>query len=66
MAYFEKMLALDPKDDSSHAEVGAWCLRTGQRDKGEALLAQALARRPHSPWEYLRAAESLLSGAAGQ
>jgi tetratricopeptide (TPR) repeat protein len=65
-ANFEKMLAVDPKDDSSQAEVGAWYLRTGQREKGEALLAQALQRRPNSPWYYIRAAESLLGVAAGQ
>jgi tetratricopeptide (TPR) repeat protein len=59
-ASFEKMLALDPRDDSSQAEVGAWYMRIGQRAKGEALLAQALDRRPNEPWYYLHAAESLL------
>jgi tetratricopeptide (TPR) repeat protein len=64
--YYEKMLAVDPKDDSSQAEVAAWYMRTGQREKGEALMAQALQRRPNSPWYYIRAAESLLGVPAGQ
>jgi predicted Zn-dependent protease len=57
---YEKMLAIDPKDDSSQAEVGAWYIRIGQRAKGEALLAQALERRPNESGYYLRTAESLL------
>ena len=65
-ANYEKMLAVDPKDDSSQAEVGAWYVRIGQREKGEALLAQALQRRPNTPWYYVRAAESLLGVPAGQ
>jgi tetratricopeptide (TPR) repeat protein len=63
---YEKMLALDPKDDSSQAVVGAWYIRIGQREKGEALLAHALERRRNSPWYYVRAAESLLGVPAGR
>ena len=63
---YEKMLALDPKDDSSQAVVGAWYIRIGQREKGEALLAQAMQRRRNSPWYYVRAAESLLGVSAGR
>ena len=63
---YEKMLALDPKDDSSQAVVGAWYIRIGQREKGEALLAQALQRRRNDPWYYVRAAESLLGVTAGR
>jgi tetratricopeptide (TPR) repeat protein len=59
-ALYEKMLAIDPKDDSSQAEVAAWYIRTGSRAKGEALLAQALQRRPNEPGYYVRTAESLL------
>ena len=65
-AVYEKMLAIDPKDDSSQAEVGAWYIRIGEREKGEALLAQALQRRRNSPWYYVRAAESLLGVSAGR
>ena len=54
------MLAIDPKDDSSHALVGAWYMRIGQREKGEALLERALQRRPGAAEYYVRAAESLL------
>ena len=57
---YEKMLALDPKDDSSQAEVGAWYIRIGHREKGEAMLALAFERRPNEAGYYLRAAESLL------
>jgi predicted Zn-dependent protease len=63
---YEKMLALDPKDDSSQAVVGAWYIRIGQREKGDALLAQAMQRRRNSPWYYVRAAESLLGVPAGR
>jgi tetratricopeptide (TPR) repeat protein len=58
--FYEKMLAVDPKDDSSQAEVGAWYIRIGQREKGQELLAQALQRHPSEPYYYVRAAESLL------
>lgn len=57
---YEKMLALDPKDDSSQAEVGAWYIRIGHREKGEAMLALAFERSPNEPGYYVRAAESLL------
>ena len=59
-ALYERMLAIDPKDDSSQALVGAWYMRIGQREKGEALLARALERRPGDSGYYVRAAESLL------
>jgi hypothetical protein len=36
------------KDDTGRAEIGAWYIRTGRRDKGEELLAQALARNKTS------------------
>lgn len=60
---FQKMLAADKKqkDDSGRAEVGAWYLRFGQRDKGEELLTQALTRHPDEIWHYVRAAEGYLS-----
>jgi len=63
---YEKMLALDPKDDSNQATVGAWYIRIGQREKGEALLARALQRRRNDPWYYVHAAESLLGVPAGR
>ena len=34
-SYFEKALAAEPKDDTGQAEVGAWYIRTGQREKGD-------------------------------
>jgi len=63
---FQKMLALDPKDDSGQARVGAWYIRIGQRDKGEALLAQAFQRNPDEVWHYVGAAEALLGVPAGR
>lgn len=59
---FQKVLAADKKqkDDTGRAEIGAWYIRTGQRDKGEELLAQALARNPDETWHYVRAAEAYL------
>ena len=65
-ANFEKMLALDPADDSSEAVLGAWYIRIGQRERGEALLAAALKRRPNDSDYYIRAAESLLRVPAGR
>ncbi len=59
-AVYERMLALDPKDDSSQALVGAWYLRIDQREKGEALLEKALQRRPNASDYYVHAAESFL------
>lgn len=65
---FQKMLALDPKqkDDTGRAEVGTWYIRIGQRDKGEELLGQALARNPDEVWHYVRAAEAYLGVPAGR
>jgi tetratricopeptide (TPR) repeat protein len=59
-ALYERMLAIEPKDDSSQALLGAWYMRIGQRERGEMLLGQALQRRPNASDYYLRAAESLL------
>jgi Tfp pilus assembly protein PilF len=58
--YFLKALALEPKDDTGQAEVGAWYIRTGQREKGEALLAKAFAKNSDELWHYVRAGEALL------
>lgn len=63
---FDKTLSADAKDDTGRAEIGAWYIRTGQRDKGEELLAQAMARNPDSVWHYVRAAEAYLEVPAGR
>jgi hypothetical protein len=60
------MLVLDPKDDSGHAKVGDWYIRIGQREKGEALLAQAMQRNPDEFWHYVGAAEALLGVPPGR
>jgi tetratricopeptide (TPR) repeat protein len=57
---FQRGLAADPKDDSGQAEVGAWYIRIGQREKGEALLAQAFARNSDEVWHYVRAGEAFM------
>lgn len=59
---FEKVLAADKKqkDDTGRAEIGAWYIRFGQRDKGEELLGQAMTRNPNESWHYVRAAEGYL------
>jgi hypothetical protein len=63
-----KMLSADPKekDDTGRAEIGAWYIRTGERDKGEELLSQALARNPSELWHYVRAAEAYLGVPPGR
>ena len=58
--FFQKALAADPWDDSGEIEVGAWYIRTGQREKGEALLAKAFADSPDEFWHYLQVAEAFL------
>jgi len=59
---FQKVLAADPKgnDDTGRAEIGAWYITIGQRDKGEELFAQAFARNPDETWHYVRVAEAFL------
>lgn len=63
---YQKLLAADPKDESSQAEVGAWYIRIGQRDTGEELLARAFARNPDEVWYYVRAGESYLGAPVGR
>jgi tetratricopeptide (TPR) repeat protein len=57
---FARALAADPKDDSGHAEVGAWYIRIGQREKGEELMAKAFARNSEEFWHYVRAGEAFM------
>jgi Tfp pilus assembly protein PilF len=57
---FLRALAEDPKDDSGQAEVGAWYIRTGQREKGEAMLTKAFAKSADDLWHYVRAGEALM------
>lgn len=59
--YFQRALAAEPKDDTGQAEVGAWYIRNGQREKGEELLAKAFARNPDELWHYVRTAEAFLN-----
>jgi tetratricopeptide (TPR) repeat protein len=65
---FQRVLAADKKqkDDTGRAEIGAWYIRTGKRDKGEELLTQALTKNPDEMWHYLRAAEAYLGVAPGR
>jgi tetratricopeptide (TPR) repeat protein len=65
---FQKMLALDPKqkDDTGRAEIGAWYIRIGQRDKGEELFSEAFARNPEELWHYVLAAEAFLGVPRGR
>lgn len=57
---FQRGLAADAKDDSGQAEVGAWYIRIGQREKGEELLAKAFARNSDEVWHYVRAGEAFM------
>jgi tetratricopeptide (TPR) repeat protein len=59
--YFQRTIAATPRDDSGEAEIGAWYIRVGQREQGEALLAKAFAKNPDETWHYIRAAEGLLN-----
>lgn len=65
---FQKVLAADKKgkDDTGRAEIGAWYIRTGKRDKGEELLTQALTKNPDEMWHYVRAAEAYLGVPPGR
>jgi len=51
---------LDADDDSGQLEIGAWLIRSGQREKGEALLAKAFANNPDEFWHYVHSAEAYL------
>ena len=64
--YFTKAVEAMPKDDTGQAEMAAWYVRQGQRAKGEALFARALARNPGEVWHYVRAAEAFLDVPAGR
>jgi len=64
--YYQRALAADPKDDTGHAEMGAWYIRIGQRDRGEDLLAQAFNKNPGDVWHYVLAAEALLGVPKGR
>jgi tetratricopeptide (TPR) repeat protein len=57
---FQRSLAAEPKDDTGQAEVGAWYIRIGQREKGEELLAKAFARNSEEIWHYVRAGEAYM------
>jgi tetratricopeptide (TPR) repeat protein len=57
---FLRSLAAEPKDDTGHAEVGAWYVRIGQREKGEEMLSKAFARGPDDIWHYVRAGEAFM------
>jgi Tfp pilus assembly protein PilF len=57
---FLRALAAEPKDDTGQAEVGAWYIRNGQREKGEELLSKAFARNSEEIWHYVRAGEALM------
>lgn len=57
---FQKLLSMNPKDDTGQSEIGAWYIRNGQRAKGEELFARAFARNPEDIWHYARAAEAYL------
>jgi tetratricopeptide (TPR) repeat protein len=59
-AYGKALAAMRPGDDTGQCEVGAWYIRSGQREKGEALLAKAIAKNPDEVWHYVRAAEAYL------
>jgi tetratricopeptide (TPR) repeat protein len=65
-SYFQQALAADPKDDTGQSEMGAWYIRSGQRDKGEELLAKALAKNPEEVWHYVRAGEAYLGVPKGR
>jgi tetratricopeptide (TPR) repeat protein len=59
--FLQKALVAEPKDDTGQAEVGAWYIRTGQREKGEELFTKAFARNPDELWHYVRLAEAFLN-----
>jgi len=67
-ALFQKMLDADVKgkDDTGRAEIGAWYIHIGERDKGEELLTQAFLRNPDEVWHYVRAAEAYLGVPPGR
>ncbi len=65
-SYFQKALAADANDDTGQSEIGAWYIRNGQREKGEELLAKALAKNPDDVWHFIRAGEAYLGVPKGR
>jgi tetratricopeptide (TPR) repeat protein len=61
---YQKVLDLNPKDDTGQAEIGSWYIKIGQREKGEALLEKAFQRDSTDVWHYVRAAEAMLGVSA--
>jgi len=64
--YFQQALAADAKDDTGQSEIGAWYIRNGEREQGEALLGKALAKNPEEVWHYVRAGEAYLGVPKGR
>lgn len=65
-SYFQRALAADANDDTGQSEIGAWYIRNGQREKGEELLAKALAKNPDDVWHFIRAGEAYLGVPKGR
>jgi Tfp pilus assembly protein PilF len=59
--YYQRAITAEPNDDTGLAEVGAWYIRNGDRERGEALLTRAFARNDRAMGHYVRAAEGLLN-----
>ncbi len=59
-AAFDRVLALDPNDSGSLAEIGAWTNLHGDRARAEELFARSFARSNDDVWNTLAAAGSYL------
>ena len=57
-AAFDKVLAMDPGDATSLAEIGAWINLHGDRARAEELFAKSFARSDDDVWNTVAAAGS--------
>ena len=57
---FESAIAMNPGDDTSTVEAGAWFNINGERERAEELFGKAFAKNPEELWHYINAAGSYL------
>lgn len=57
---FEQAIAMNPSDDTSAVEAGAWFNLNGDRKRAEELFTKSLTKNPDELWHYLNAAGSYL------
>jgi tetratricopeptide (TPR) repeat protein len=55
---FERLIAMDPGDDTGIMKAACWFNLNGDRQRAEELFAQALGKSPDDVWHYILSAGS--------